>query len=610
MKKLWKKWISSIWGKVSIVALVLILVGILSYLLYFKNQFQFQENEDIFLAGVQNYYEHNPLRLPDDGTFTEVSLEDMYKGSWVESLFIPGSSRLCSEDSFVRVIADGEEYHYMVALTCGKYHSRVDSTAPVITLKGDETIVLHLGSEFQDPGIEEVKDNKDKLSIEDVKVDTSKLDLTKTGTYQVTYKVHDKSYNVAKVNRTVIVADTLSGKIEREKGSGYVYRGLAEDNYVLFSGMLFRIVKLNADKSVVLITENNIANVSYNTNEESYPDSNIYTWLNQVFLPSISSNSSSYLVDQTWCYDEQNAITAANSCQQSVTGKVGLLTLNDFLNSKDGNVSYLLDNGRFSFLNKMDARTIWMSDLNNSDSVNTMTSNSLTGVRPVIALSSDICITAGDGTYDNPYKLQDYSYGKENELLNTRLIGEYVVYSGYLFRIRGIDEDGNIQVVSAELLKNQTTGDLLLGQYADSITSFVPNVGEEGNLYYMLNNDIINHLSESSIVRREYTIPRFDATRPYFEWETKAINSYLSIPASYEMFSAFSKSHLEQQQIYWLSDYDEEGNVTILNGNNGIAFHLREDSFPENAFKVVLTLDKKLEIASGRGTMRNPYYVR
>ena len=63
-------------------------------------------------------------------------------------------------------------------------------------------------------------------------------------------------------------------------------------------------------------------------------------------------------------------------------------------------------------------------------------------------------------------------------------------------------------------------------------------------------------------------------------------------------------------QIYWLSDYHEDGIISILNGNNGIAFHLNRDTFPNNAIKPVIYVKSNLKIASGRGTARNPYYVR
>lgn len=605
MKKV-KQFFKTIPGKITILALILFGVGFLTYQFYFKNQFAFSENEQIFLDGIKEYLERYPRELPEEGSFKEVSLEEMYNLGWVDTLYVPGKNRVCKEDSFIRVIRnENEKYTYLVSLTCGKYKSKTDNVKPTITLKGDNPLVLHLGDEYTEPGIEKVKDNKDSLKIEDVKIDTSKLDLTKTGTYKVTYQVYDKSFNEAKVEREVIIAETLSRKITTTKGENYAYKGLASDNYVLFSGILFRIVKLNQDKTVMLIAENNIANVLYGS--EDYPNSNIYHWLNTYFYEHLSSKSQSYIVDSSWCYDAQLTNTTPNNCTKKANGKVGLLSLNDYLFTKEEASSYLLDNARFMLLNLSDSENLWMSDLNNQESLATYPKSNFVGVRPVINLSSDICITGGNGTYDSPYKLQDYTYGRENDLLSSRLIGEYVFYSGYQAQISNILEDGSIELTSSELMKNQTTGKYVSASFNGNTT--IPNPEEEGNLYQYLNNEVINYISEKHLVKREYEIPELITDKKFDEAKKIKINATLSIPASYEMFSGYNKNYTAEDVIYWLSDY-QDNNVMILNGNNGIAFKLNKNTFPKNAIKFKMTLKPGLSIASGKGTVKDPYYVR
>ena len=78
-----------------------------------------------------------------------------------------------------------------------------DITKPIIKLNGDETIVINLGDEFNDPGVI-VTDNCDK----NVNVETSSdVDINKSGTYKITYTATDKYKNTSSITRTVKVAD-------------------------------------------------------------------------------------------------------------------------------------------------------------------------------------------------------------------------------------------------------------------------------------------------------------------------------------------------------------------------------------------------------------------
>lgn len=606
MKNIVKKFFKSIPGKTIILAIILVGIGFLVYEFHYKNIFKFQENEQLFIEGVKEYLERNPSKMPSNDSFLEVSLMDMYKMEYVDSLYVPGKNRVCSEDGFVRVVNKGGETTYLVSLTCGKYKSNIDSTAPNINLKGNSQIVIHLGDNYEELGIESVKDNKDKLKIEDVEIDNSRLDLTKTGTYKIVYSVYDSTYNKGIVEREVIVADTLSGKIEREHGANYIYKGRTEDNYVLFSGMLFRIVRVNNDHTTVLITDNNIANLSYTTYDLSYLGSNVYTWLNEYFYESISDTSKKYMVDSTWCYDTQDSIYAANNCNNKIDSKVGLLTLNEYFATFEGEYSYLLTATEFMLLNWQDEDSIWATSLEDLASVSPNENDLLTGIRPVIVLRDDICITSGTGTYESPYKLQDYSYGHENDLLSSRLIGEYVYYSGYAFRISNILKDGKVELTQSAYLKNQTTGNSIQITYSENMNT-KPNVSEEGNFYYQLNNDIMNHISEEKLVKNTYEIPKIDASKQYKQLEKDKINAYLSIPASYEMFAGTSREH--GTPLYYLSDY-EDNVVSFINGSNGLGFQLNKTSYASKAIKLKLTLKEDLKILSGKGTVTSPYYVK
>ena len=84
------------------------------------------------------------------------------------------------------------------------------SQAPVITLIGDSTVTVEVGSIYEDQGATAI-DNVDGDLTESIVVDYSNVDSSTPGQYTVTYNVSDAAGNAAvEVIRTVIVEDTTA----------------------------------------------------------------------------------------------------------------------------------------------------------------------------------------------------------------------------------------------------------------------------------------------------------------------------------------------------------------------------------------------------------------
>tara|TARA_X000000950_G_C13724788_1_gene581763 strand:+ start:65 stop:760 length:696 start_codon:yes stop_codon:yes gene_type:complete len=85
----------------------------------------------------------------------------------------------------------------------------VDTTAPVITLLGDATVTIEVGSDYTDAGATAV-DSYDGDITNDIVV-VNPVDTDVVGTYTVTYNVSDSSSNAAvEVTREVIVENSLT----------------------------------------------------------------------------------------------------------------------------------------------------------------------------------------------------------------------------------------------------------------------------------------------------------------------------------------------------------------------------------------------------------------
>jgi len=602
---------------ISFVGLFFIVTGMLSWKFFFSRYYQFQKQESMFLESVKSYYETYPRYLPQKGETREVALQDLYDTGKIETLYVPGSKKLCDTDSWVRVYQNEDsEYEYFVNLECNHFKSKIDRNGPDIKIHrgGGETLIVDYGTEYKDPGVESVMDDTDgKMDIKDVTVDTSKVNTKQPGLYKVTYTAHDKLYNETKVVRNVQVVDKLYSSVTRNTDETNYYKGDSVNNFVQFSGMLWRIVNVNPDNTVKLVLANSSSNVIFGV-QEKFTDSNVYHWLNDYFYPHLKKSEKYIVKDASWC--SNHTIYSIEDLPAECNGEIfkspiGLLSIRDLISSSDGTSgSYLNVSGIFWLMDRVNSEMMNVADTVEEQGFSIWNARAYGAVRPVIYLNTDVYITGGTGLFTDPYKLNDYEYAKENEQIKDRLDGEYFSYSGYLFRKIDTDKDGNVKMIMEGNMKNTETNDQFVIEYSDSVAErkFDPSV--PGNVGYALNEELILYLSDKSIVKHEYEIPEIDVDLPFNQWKKTKVKSMLSLPTSYDLFSAYSALGRVNESNYLLLDYSPSNDITFVNTGNSIAFTMDQDILGGNTVKAVLYLKGNLKIASGKGLYSNPYYLK
>ena len=89
-----------------------------------------------------------------------------------------------------------------------------------------------------------------------------------------------------------------------------------------------------------------------------------------------------------------------------------------------------------------------------------------TNIRPAINLKSDVKIVSGNGTADDPYRLEgDNDSDLSGSLLNTRYSGEYIRFGtgeNNLYQIVSHETEGLTKITSAEPLKDSGSFKLML----------------------------------------------------------------------------------------------------------------------------------------------------
>ena len=228
------------------------------------------------------------------------------------------------------------------------------------------------------------------------------------------------------------------------EGNRYLTGDKNTPNYLWYSGKLWRIVSINSDGTIKLVTQGNMTNITWNTDttNSDYSTSQVHTWLNNEFLPTLET---SVLADSTWDYTTYAATTATKAEPTAFVEneKVGLLTIYDYYKVRNG---YDLWN---NFLNneyhwwtmspRTDGSYVWYVDSNGDGSRASLGGN--LGVRPSVDLKSYIQIIGGSGTKSNPYVIGgDKDTGVTSELLSNRISGEYISFNNVLYRIVGTEQ--------------------------------------------------------------------------------------------------------------------------------------------------------------------------
>ena len=241
-----------------------------------------------------------------------------------------------------------------------------------------------------------------------------------------------------------LVTELITNNTVTDSGTTRYVTGQSTNNYLWYSGFLWRIISYDIDVSnnitnIKLVTQNNITPTDYGIDND-FSTSFIKTWLNEDFYDVLYHSSNIIKTDSVW-----------NDGENDTIAPVGLLTDSEYT-IVGGSSSYLNIYSCWWTMTKIDTKIRYVEF--NGEMFNfSPTSNS--NARPSVNLKTTINFS-GSGTLSNPYKIiEDVEKGQTGENLNTRQVGEYVLFKDKLFRIVGI-ENNNTKLVSVDYVRDAT----------------------------------------------------------------------------------------------------------------------------------------------------------
>ena len=424
------------------------------------------------------------------------------------------------------------------------------------------------------------------------------------------------------------VADKLlagvgdNGYIDTSDSEQTFITGTNPNNYIWYSGKLWRAVSIDpSDNSVKLVTQWNISALPYNEkNNSAFKGSYMEQWLNDTsvdgFLGNLREPEKFIKTDSVWNATLTTATTKPEKTTM-VTDAVGLLNIYEYTMSYKNATSstgYLNNSLCWWTLTPYGAsnvRTIYYY----GDSVDNNPTNSY-GSRPSINLKSATKIIDGDGTSNNPYRLQGDNDSPEGALLSTRYSGEYISFGtgeNNLYRIVSHENGAGTKITSAISLKDS-------GNYKTIVFGSTTTYSKDNTIGTFLNGDYLTTYLTSDQVNMiednttwylgtvgsgvNYRLAKYqDATSSSLTQATTTAKIGL-LRLGELMAGQFDKNG--NNTIYWiLTPY----NATIVHyvNNNGNNYY----SSPTESYGSCPSMNLKstVKIVSGTGTKSDPFVI-
>ena len=355
----------------------------------------------------------------------------------------------------------------------------------------------------------------------------------------------------------------------------------------MYYNILWRIIKINSDNTIKLISEDVLTYLSYGDND--YEVSYMNTWLNKSedeytgILESSLNTPYNYLTNDNICKDVISDTKHITCDKIDDTDLIGTLSVFDYINA-GGKDSYL-NIGKYFYLSTFkDDGNIWY--VNNNGNLSNADGSDIYGIRPTITLKSNIKSISGNGTKDTPYII-DENY----------LFGSYVKLGDDIWRVYNIDGD-NIKLSLNDYLK--VNNEELLYKY--STNGYYHNDTIYGSLAYYLNTTYLNSLSyKNNINSNTWSNGVYGTSNNYDYKDTLSTK----IDTKVTVLSVGDIILNGELSDYYLSTGISKSNSLVYTvKNNGTLYGKSSTS----TSKVVPTISiNKNILTKGNGTIESPY---
>ena len=464
--------------------------------------------------------------------------------------------------------------------------------------------------------------------------------LVKINNYVVSYDGNEATTTEAEEieDVTCILGDPILDKAKtlvydesgvcKTDGSTYQYmdgcyiKGAQENNYVWYNGFMWRIMGINSDSSVRMITDENVTALPYGQAKYAENDEYIHGWLIEYFYNNLNSTKSIIKEGAYFCSESTNKQTLTEgrtTCTAGnvVTTKIGLISLDEYLLAGAA-TSYLnIAQHSYTMTPYYYITYAWRVSDNGNVSNNSVVNPH--GVRPVINVSSNAIVTTGDGTTANFYILgEDKNISITGTLSEKATSGEYVSLEGHTYRVVRKENDGVKLVLDGyyeekkgtvyKIKYNETTG--------DNIFTLTSGIGAK------LNVDVLSWLglsnSDKIIETTYYQGDGFLHGSKYQDIlkESNGVLAKVGLIQVGDILASHSSTMLTKNYTtarnnkcsYWTINKDTRPSYAFYFSTNGNPTNYYDVNIVAGV-RPVIKVRNDLTITGGNGTWASPYQI-
>lgn len=406
----------------------------------------------------------------------------------------------------------------------------------------------------------------------------------------MTIQADSKTLNGLVVSRNKI---TKNGDgLHRDK-DGYYFKGEINNNYVIFGNRLFRIIRINNDNTVKLVSENLVASFMWGE-ESSYELSNLKYWLTTtgeeksgVYYNSLP-NPEKFLSKTNYREDILDNGKVENS-KNSYNDYVTTLGIADYVLT-GGKEGYLNNNKIFYLIGLTSDKENLYVDLDGS--VKSCDSLDGYGIRAVITLKSNLSVNSGDGSLERPFIVDQGN--------NTNYVDSYVKLGNETFKVFEESNEGILKMYKYGYAS--INGVEVNLNYSNSTSHF--NLADKNNIAYYLNTTYLNSLPYANLLVDNYFFTGEVSSENNYKFNNIYKDNVICKVGLLNIFDYVSNNYFND--YFHMNTTSIVGSIQYSTLSNGL---LEEVDVKEFKHVVPVVSINKAIIKGGNGLENDPYVV-
>ena len=376
---------------------------------------------------------------------------------------------------------------------------------------------------------------------------------------------------------------------------GKYFKGTNVNNYVRLANKTFRIIRINNDDTIKLVSQDLVASFIWGE-DKSYEKSNVKLWLTNdsenseisgIYYRSIP-NPSAFITKTEYTEDvlKEDKVEKGKDIYSDYVTTLGIY---DYITA-GGKNSYLNNKKLYYLLgHNSEGDNLYAEEDGSLVDCDTLTGY---GIRSVITLNKNLVVSQGDGTEGNPFVI--------NQGENTSHVDGYVKLGNDTWKVFS-DKNGVLKLYLNGYISDGNGGAYIrnYGKY-----NSIFDVEDYTNIAHYLNNTYFNSLPYNNVlVDNIYYNGEFSAETGYNYKDIYSGYVYCKV-ALLNIFDYVSNNDLDD--YFNMNTTSSIGTLQYSSHSNGL---LEEAEISEEKHIVPVISIASTSIKKGAGTIDDPYVL-